>query len=49
MSAKFNERGWRTMALSGADSEEARAEAIERLTMDVQSEDDDYLGLFDYR
>lgn len=31
------------MALSGADSEEERARAIERLTMDVQSEDDDYL------
>lgn len=29
--------------MSGADSEEERARAIERLTMDVQSEDDDYL------
>ena len=29
--------------LSGADSEEARAEAIERLVMDVTSEEDDYL------
>ena len=43
LSRKFNEHGWRTMALSGADSEEERARAIERLTMDVQSEDDDYL------
>lgn len=43
LSRKFNEHGWRTMALSGADPEEARARAIERLTMDVQSEDDDYL------
>lgn len=43
LSRKFNEYGWRTMALSGADSEEERARAIERLTMDVQSEDDDYL------
>ena len=43
LSRKFNEQGLRTIALSGADSEETRAEAIERLTMDVQSEDDDYL------
>ena len=34
LSKKFNERGLRTIALSGADSEETRAEAIERLTMD---------------
>lgn len=43
LSKKFNEHGLRTIALSGADSEETRAEAIERLTMDVQSEEDDYL------
>ncbi|MBQ6886454.1 MAG: DUF3427 domain-containing protein [Lachnospiraceae bacterium] len=43
LSKKFNEQGLRTIALSGADSEETRAEAIERLTMDMQSEDDDYL------
>ena len=43
LSKKFNEQGLRTVALSGADSEETRAEAIERLTMDVQSEEDDYL------
>ena len=43
LSKKFNEQGLRTIALSGADSEEARAEAIERLTMDVQSKEDDYL------
>lgn len=43
LSRKFNKCGWRTMALSGADSEEERARAIERLTMDVQSEEDDYL------
>jgi len=43
LSKKFNEQGLRTVALSGADSEEVRAEAIERLTMDVESEDDDYL------
>lgn len=43
LSAKFNAQGLRTIALSGADSEEVRAEAIERLTMDVQSSEDDYL------
>ncbi len=43
LSRKFNARGLRTVALSGADSEETRAEAIERLTMNVQSEKDDYL------
>lgn len=43
LSRKFNEQGLRTIALSGADSEAVRADAIERLTMDVQSEDDDYL------
>lgn len=43
LSKKFNEQGLRTIALSGADSEETRAEAIERLTMDVESSEDDYL------
>ncbi len=43
LSRKFNERGLRTVALSGADSEETRAAAIEKLTKDVQSEEDDYL------
>ena len=43
LSRKFNELGLRTIALSGADSEEMRAGAIERLIMDVQSEEDDYL------
>ena len=43
LSKKFNEQGLKTIALSGADSEETRADAIERLTMDVQSEEDDYL------
>ena len=31
LSQKFNENGWRTIALSGSDSEETRANAIERL------------------
>lgn len=43
LSKKFNEQGWRTIALSGEDSEEKRAEAIERLTMEITSEDDNYL------
>lgn len=43
LSQKFNMRGLRTIALSGVDSEETRAEAIDRLTMDVQSEEDAYL------
>lgn len=34
LSRKLNERGLRTIALSGADSEEVRAKAIERLAMD---------------
>ncbi|MDE5698432.1 MAG: DEAD/DEAH box helicase [Lachnospiraceae bacterium] len=34
LSAKFNQRGWRTMVLSGEDSEEVRADAIERLAGD---------------
>lgn len=43
LSKKFNEKGLKTVALSGSDSEDVRAKAIERLTMDVCSEDDDYL------
>lgn len=43
LSKKFNEQGLRTVALSGADSDDVRAEAIERLTMDISSEEDDYL------
>lgn len=43
LSAKFNEHGWKTIALSGADPEKTRLEAIDRLTMDVQSGNEDYL------
>ncbi|MBP5222512.1 MAG: DEAD/DEAH box helicase family protein, partial [Lachnospiraceae bacterium] len=35
LSQKFNERGWKTIALSGSDSDATRANAIERLTMDA--------------
>ena len=38
LSAKLNEKGLRTMALSGANSQEERERAIERL---VQDEDDE--------
>lgn len=43
LSKKFNERGLRTVALSGSDSEEVRADAIERLTREVRSDEDEYL------
>lgn len=43
LSIKFNEQGLRTIALSGADSEEVRADAIERLTMEARSQEDNYL------
>ena len=38
MSRKFNARGYRTVALSGKDSEEKRQEAFERLAMDENEE-----------
>ena len=34
LSVKFNEKGWRTIVLSGSDSESVREDAIERLTGD---------------
>ncbi len=37
LSNKFNEKGWRTLVLSGANSEKEREEAIERLTMDEET------------
>ncbi len=43
LSKKMNEQGLRTIALSGADSDEVRAEAIERLTMEAASVEDAYL------
>ena len=43
LSAKFNEKGWRTCVLSGADSEATRAEAIERLAGDEAEEALDYI------
>ena len=38
LSRKFNERGLKTMALSGSDSENVREAAVERLTKDIDTE-----------
>ena len=43
LSAKFNERGWKTAVLTGEDSPEQRAEEIERLVKNVEPGDEDYL------
>lgn len=37
LSAAFNKRGYRTIALSGSDSQEARLDAVERLSADPGS------------
>lgn len=42
LSRKLNEKGLRTVALSGEDSEETRAKAVERLVMDENRSPDDY-------
>lgn len=38
LSEKFNSKGWRTLVLSGNDSEETRVEAIERLAGDERED-----------
>ena len=43
LSDKFNEKGWRTLVVSGSDSESARAEAIERLAGDESDDALDYI------
>lgn len=43
LSAKFNQKGWRTAVLSGADSEETRSEAIERLAGGENEQALDYI------
>lgn len=43
LSAKFNEKGWRTLVLSGSDSESVRAAAIERLAGDESEDALDYI------
>lgn len=45
LSKKFNEHGWRTLALSGSDSEEVRRDAIERLVNDDINELDYILSV----
>ena len=43
LSVKFNKNGWRTLVLSGNDSEEARAAAIERLAGEESGNALDYI------
>ena len=43
LSNKFNEKGWRTLVLSGSDSENVRAAAIERLAGDEAEDALDYI------
>ena len=43
LSKKFNENGWRTLVLSGSDSENVRAAAIERLAGDDSEDALDYI------
>lgn len=43
LSLKFNEQGWRTLVLSGSDSEEIRAAAIERLAGEENENALDYI------
>ncbi len=43
LSFKFNEKGWRTLVLSGGDSEAVRSAAIERLAGDEAEDALDYI------
>ena len=43
LSEQFNKRGYRTVALSGADSQETREQMIERLVSDERSDYLDYI------
>lgn len=43
LSKKFNDKGWRTLVLSGSDSEEARAAVIERLAGEESEDALDYI------
>ena len=43
LSTKFNAKGWRTLVLSGSDSESTRAAAIERLAGDEAEDALDYI------
>ncbi|MBR3512750.1 MAG: DEAD/DEAH box helicase [Clostridia bacterium] len=47
LSNKFNERGYRTLALTGEDSQDRREDAIDRLTTDDKSRKIDYIFTVD--
>ena len=47
LSAKFNERGYRTLALTGDDSQEKRENAVERLVLDDGEDKLDYIFTVD--
>ena len=47
LSEKFNERGYRTLALTGDDSQERRVQAVERLVLDNGEDKLDYIFTVD--
>ena len=47
LSEKFNERGYRTLALTGEDSQEKREQAVERLVLDDGEDKLDYIFTVD--
>lgn len=47
LSEKFNERGYRTMALTGDDSQEKREQAVERLVLEDGEDKLDYIFTVD--
>ena len=47
LSEKFNERGYRTLALTGDDSQEKREQAVERLVLDEGEDKLDYIFTVD--
>ena len=47
LSEKFNERGYRTLALTGDDSQEKREQAVERLVLDYGEDKLDYIFTVD--
>lgn len=47
LSDKFNDRGYKTISLTGEDSQEKREEAIERLVTDDKSQKIDYIFTVD--
>ncbi|WP_295070423.1 DEAD/DEAH box helicase [uncultured Fibrobacter sp.] len=47
LSRKFNDRGYKTIALSGADSQDAREKAVEQLEQDNRDDGLDYIFTVD--